>query len=275
MNAFFDSNESCAEGRRATEENTFPELVLCLCAAAGTDTGEVADAFSNELRSVGYTPKVIRVSALMSQIPGLEYLASITEEDERIRQSMDAGNEIRRIIGHADAMARVALSEIHNVRTSLNNDKDAGVPAERYCFIVSSLKRAEELDTLRKLFGQRLFLASVYEPRESRCQNLCRNIAKSRNSPEPDAYQQVAESLIAVDQKEHENRFGQRLEDVFQKADVFLKAGQSLRAEVRRFIQLLFRAPYITPTVDELLMVKARSAAQRSADLSRQVEPPD
>jgi cytidine deaminase len=78
----------------------------------------------------------------------------------------------------------------------------------------------------------------------------------------------VAEEIIATDQKEHSNPFGQRLEDVFQSADVFLAAGKTLREDVRRFIQLLFCAPYITPSVDELLMVQARSAAQRSADLS-------
>jgi deoxycytidylate deaminase len=77
--------------------------------------------------------------------------------------------------------------------------------------------------------------------------------------------------LIDTDQKERSNTFGQRLEDVFQRADVFLKVGQTLRGDVRRFVQLLFHAPFITPTVDELLMFQARATAQRSADLSRQV----
>ena len=132
-------------------------------------------------------------------------------------------------------------------------------------------KRVEELETLRRLFGQRVLLASVYEPREQRAENLCQNIARSKNSSDPEAHRDVAERLIDIDQKEQSNPFGQRLEDVFQRADVFLKAGISLREDVRRFIQLLFRAPYITPTVDEILMFHARATAQRSADLSRQV----
>ena len=61
------------------------------------------------------------------------------------------------------------------------------------------------------------------------------------------------------------------MEDVFHRADVFLKAGPTLREDARRFIQLLFQAPYITPTVDELLMFQAHATAKRSADLSRQV----
>jgi cytidine deaminase len=52
---------------------------------------------------------------------------------------------------------------------------------------------------------------------------------------------------------------------------VFLKAGPKLREDARRFIQLLFGAPYLTPTMDEILMFQAKATAQRSADLSRQV----
>lgn len=247
----------------------YPEIVMCLSAAVGTDTTVVSEAIASELRIVGYEPVPIRLSALMAQIPGLEYLSELKAEDERISESMKAGNEIRRIIGHANAVARLALAEIHRVRTSLNDD--ATVPAERHCFIVSSLKREEELEMLRKLFGQRTLLVSVYEPREQRIENLCRKIASSKNSADPEAHKEVANNLIDTDQKERSNLLGQRIEDVFQRADVFFKADTSFRKDVRRFIQLLFQAPYITPTVDEILMFQARATAQRSADLSRQV----
>jgi cytidine deaminase len=253
----------------ASNETYFPELILCLCAAVGTDTRTVTDAFASELLAVGYTPVPIRLSSLMHEIPGLEFLANLKEEDERIRKSMHAGNEIRRIIKNADAVARLALPVIQSKREELK--KDTEVPAERHCFIVSSLKREEELATLRRLFGQRVLLASIYEPKEARMDTLCRNIARSRGSSNPDDHREIAEDLIDIDQKEQSNILGQRLEDVFQKADVFLKAGIDLRSDVRRFVQLLFQAPYITPTVDEILMFHARATSQRSADLSRQV----
>jgi deoxycytidylate deaminase len=247
----------------------YPELILCLCAAVGTDTKEVTAAFASELKAVGYTPVPIRLSQLMPQIPGLESLADLTEEDRRIRMSMRAGNEIRRVVKSADAVIRLALPEIQKCRRTLNGDPD--VQAERHCFIISSLKREEELETLRRLYGQRVLLASIYEPREVRCENLCRNIARSKRSAKPEDHRETADELIAIDQKEKSDRFGQRLEDVFQKADVFLKAGISLRTEIRRFIQLLFRAPFIAPTIDEILIFHARATSQRSADLSRQV----
>jgi hypothetical protein len=89
---------------------TRPELVICLCVAAGTDTRIVTDVISEALLAVSYRPKPIRLSALMAEIPGIEFLRQIKEEDVRIRKSMDAGNAIRRVIDHADAMARLALS---------------------------------------------------------------------------------------------------------------------------------------------------------------------
>ena len=138
----------------------YPELVFCLCAAVGTDTGVVSDALASELSGVGYTPVPIRLSALMAQIPGLERLSGLREEDDRIRQGMTAGNEIRRIIGHPDAVVRLALTRIFPVRASLNRSQDETVPAERHCFIITSLKRAEEWETFRRLFGERALLRS-------------------------------------------------------------------------------------------------------------------
>jgi hypothetical protein len=100
----------------AANQIYYPELIICLCVAVGTDTGEVTDAFASELKAVGYNPVAIRLSQLMHQIPGLESLAALTEEDQRIRMSMRAGNEIRRIINNADAVIRLALPEIQNCR---------------------------------------------------------------------------------------------------------------------------------------------------------------
>ncbi|MDP4024051.1 anti-phage dCTP deaminase [Methylobacterium sp. NEAU 140] len=255
----------------AADKRLLPELVFCLCAAVGTDTGEVTDAISSELRSVGYEPVPIRLSQLMSELPGFEHLSDIVPEDQRIRAGMDAGNEIRKKMKANEAVAILALGAIQSHRADCNADKDVTVPAEGKCFIISSLKRSEEIEMIRKLFGQRSYLISVYEPRQARIENLCRKIARSRQILNEDAYVDDASTLIDIDQKERSSNTGQRLEDVFPLADFFLKAGPQLRTDARRFVQLVFGAPYITPTSDEFLMFQAKATAQRSADLSRQV----
>jgi hypothetical protein len=122
---------------------------------------------------------------------------------------MKAGNAIRRLIGSSDAVVRLALVPIHETRKLLKDDP--AVPAELRCFIINSLKRREEADTLRTLFGDRFFMISVYEPRAQRIDNLCLRIARSRKSPDQDAYREVSKSLIDIDQKERLDDFGQRL----------------------------------------------------------------
>ena len=139
----------------------FPELVFCISAAAGTDSGTVSEALAVELAGVDYVPVPLKLSKLMGEIPGLEYLLELKAEDERIRQSMIAGNEIRRVVGRADAVASLALTKIQETRKKVSGD--SAVPAERHAFIISSLKRPEELEMFRKLFGQRAILVSVYE----------------------------------------------------------------------------------------------------------------
>jgi hypothetical protein len=151
------SNETVSSFESSATAAYRPELVLCLCAAVGTDTSVVSEALASELQTVGYTRVPIRLSSLMAQLPGLEYLSGLKAEDDRIRESMRAGNEIRRIIVHADAVVRLALSTIHSVRASRNDSQDVTVPAERHCFIITSLKRDEEFETLRGLFGSACF----------------------------------------------------------------------------------------------------------------------
>jgi cytidine deaminase len=210
----------------------YPELLICLCAAAGTDTAAIYDAIASELRDVGYTPVRVRLSALMGELPGLEYLRDLHAEDDRVRESQKAGNEIRRILLHGDAVVRLALAPIREVRESVNQSKDPTVPAERHCFIISSLKRSEELETLRKLFGQRCLLVSVYEPREQRIENLCLKIASSRKSADLDAFKILSEDLINIDQSERADPLGQRLARIMHHAAHFCTLGELARPDV-------------------------------------------
>jgi hypothetical protein len=79
----------------------------------------------------------------MSELQGLKFMRAIKEEYVRISTGMKAGNEIRRQMGLEDAIARLALIPIHETRVTISGDET--VPAERHCFIVSSLKRERNL----------------------------------------------------------------------------------------------------------------------------------
>jgi deoxycytidylate deaminase len=79
-----------------------------------------------------------------------------------------------------------------------------------------------------------------------------------------------AEYLMGLDEKEDQTH-GQNTRDTFELGDFFLDDEADIPTQVKRFVDLLFRALYITPTKDEFGMFMASSAAQRSGDLSRQV----
>ncbi|TAK87996.1 MAG: hypothetical protein EPO20_00740 [Betaproteobacteria bacterium] len=63
------------------------------------------------------------------------------------------------------------------------------------------------------------------------------------------------------------------MRDTFPLADFFVKANSAaeLRADLGRFVSLIFGHPFITPSRDEYGMFIAKSVAMRSADLGRQV----
>src|SRR5712675_1549085 len=75
------------------------------------------------------------------------------------------------------------------------------------------------------------------------------------------------------DQLEENEPSGQRLEEAFPSADLFVNLGDLDGAEklITRFLDALFGATSISPTRDEHGMYLARNASLRSVDLSRQV----
>jgi deoxycytidylate deaminase len=260
-----------------------PELVFGLVGAAGTDLSKVVDDLADELSSVGYKAETFVLSKLMATLPRFEWLKDLIgqKEDNRIRKSMETGNELRSIMENGDAVARLAISAIRNFRESKNAQESryrelekkalASIPILGQAYILKSLKHRGEHQCLQELYGDRFILISVYEPRAKRIENLAKRIAKSYNEVYRKKFIDIAEELIDIDEKEEDEEYGQQVRDVFPLADIFVSFDESLKSQIRRFIQILFGAPYRTPKRDEFGMFHARAAALRSADLSRQV----
>ncbi len=191
-------------------------------------------------------------------------------EDQRIDKYMAAGDKLRRTLGSGDALARLAIAEIADARIRAG---EGGVKNSRRAYILNSLKHPDEVDFLRKIYGDALFVISTYAPKSERATFLARKIAKSRHDSNSDRYTDRAETLIAKDAKDSRDELGQNVRDTFPKADVFIRMGQreELRPALKRFVEILFNHPFRTPTREEFCMFHARAAALRSADLSRQV----
>lgn len=250
-----------------------PELFLALVGAIGTDLESVSAITGEFLKEVNYTtcPEPIRLSKLLHDIPGWEYLSRIHEEEIRYKEHMDKGNELRQKLGQGDALALEAIGAIRKIRSTVTRAEFT--PASRRAYILHSLKHPKEVETLRKVYGSSFLLVATYSPHEKRLQHLASKIAGSHHYLQATRYRGDAESLIQRDEAEPEVELGQNVRDTFPMADVFIDASDParLRKSIERFVRLIFGDTFLTPTRDECGMFHARAAALRSAALSRQV----
>jgi cytidine deaminase len=248
--------------------------MIGLVGAAGTDLPRISEVIQKALATVNYQVHPIRLSHMLHDFEPYAHLPSIADEAEKIHAYMNAGNELRQNT-RADIMALLGIAGIRVHR----RDHGAGPPEEaedqpldRTAFVFNSLKRKEEVALLQEVYGRSFLLISVFGSRDLRRDALADRIAKSRHVA-PSKCRADAEALIDRDEFEAEIARGQNVRDTFPLGDIFLDANDAagIESAVQRAIGIAFGHPFETPTRAELGMQFARSAALRSADLSRQV----
>ncbi|WP_143178014.1 anti-phage dCTP deaminase [Cystobacter ferrugineus] len=256
--------------RRAAQ--SAPELVIGLVGAIGTDLEAVSKVLSTALMAeAAYQARTIRLSSLLHEIEGLGVdLNSKGDKLSYYEKHMEAGTKLRQMMGRADAMAWLALSAIRQARDELlMADRRNG----RRAYILHSLKRREEVESLRKIYGPAFFLMSAYAPRDKRVDKLTRSISESRGQRRPMDMRSEAEALVRTDERELDEPMGQDVQRAFPEADVFIDATnpREMDRSIRRFVRLIFGHPFHTPTQSEWGIFFAKAAAMRSAALGRQV----
>jgi len=246
---------------------THPELVFGLVGAIGTDLAQVEDALKNSLTSVGYIPVPIKLSDLMRELNPPWSSFPERGDPEYYGKAMDAGNKLREDLQDASAMAKLAIASIRRRR-----DKAAEEKCLKVAYILNSLKRPEEIDHLRSVYGPSVFIISAYSPRESRVGRLAMRLAEQQHENSSAKYRGPAEELISRDEKE-KKVFGQSVRKAYPLADLFLRTASraSVAGSIERFIQVLFGDFWKTPTRDEEGMALANLASLRSASPARQV----
>ncbi|EAQ31547.1 anti-phage dCTP deaminase [Idiomarina baltica] len=255
-----------------------PELVIGIVGPAGVDRSKICKIIISELEEYNYQTKKIKLSSLMSALPGFEKVESDFEDEcDRIDSLMNAGNNLREITSKGDALALLAIAKIQDIRESLNKKEKLPSldPREKTAYILDSLKHPDEISTLRATYGQGFILVSAHASRGNRIENLARRISNSRKNPQGvHSARSDAEYLITRDEKEESLDFGQNVQSCFPKADFFVDLDSKedkLSTQIDRLFQIIFGNPFITPTRDEWGMFHAEAASWRSADLARQV----
>lgn len=225
-----------------------------------------------QLHEVGYStaPKAIRLSERLRSFERFKNIPR-TPADERTIALMDAGDALRGALKRGDAMSLLAIPAIRSERQQIT--KDPKTPAQRHAYILHSLKRPDEVRTLRRIYGRAFHLIAAFSDRASRVSSLSARIAQTRHDFDYDSWRKTAEELVKRDEADLTKSLGQDVRDTFPLADVFVDATnrETMKNELGRYIDLVFGHPFHTPTPDEFGMFHARASALRSADLSRQV----
>lgn len=238
------------------------EIVLALVGGVGLDHSKVSSMIADRLGKYEYETRTVRIShsVLPKLVPGP---ALVKDKFKRANQLMDMGNRARRKYKDDGIAALGAVAEIYSMREKVGADEN--VKISRTAYIITSLKRPEEVAHLREVYHGGFYLIGVYSSPAHR-KELLTNSGTGMSS-------EKADILINRDQAETQSS-GQRTRNTFQLADFFIEEDgdeQRLKGQLNKIIDLLFGDPYITPTFDEYAMFLAFAASLHSADLSRQV----
>lgn len=270
-----DSPPQTSDGWRpllAGSHSERAEIVIGLVGALGTDLKFVARALREALATVGYSTSVVRVSDLIDSLAG----DRVQTFDTTMDRLMEAGDELRRTMGHGSAAARLALAKIGAERaeaTGTGTQDDQFIEREAHATIVRQLKHPEEVRLLRSVYGPRFVLIGGWAPLEERTNAVLQRLERDHPGQPAGWYANQQRELMERDEKDEDEPLGQRVRATFELADAYLALmpGVALQPDCNRLVRLLFGAPFETPTAAEQAMYQASGARLRSADAGRQV----
>jgi deoxycytidylate deaminase len=248
----------------AAYQNDQPEseLTIGLVTAVRTETSLVTDLLRECLGRAGYDVFTVKISKdvipLLVGVP-----VANNDHFARIGSLMDAGNEARAKADDDSVLALGATTRIFAKREK--NEDESGQALCKTAVIIDSLKRPEEVETLRRVYPSGFILMGIHEEESRRLLYLTASLGMTKAN---------ALKLIERDSEESKVEHGQRVNKTFHLADFFVRISEShdrLRFDIKRIVELWFGNPFITPTFDEHAMFMAFAAGLRSADLSRQV----
>jgi deoxycytidylate deaminase len=257
----------------------YPELIIGIAGPIGVDMDMIARSIEAALGQVSYTSSLIKLTSEMTRFPItdaelLEHCASWVGEDtfHVYMRKMSEANAIRKQYGDPAVLARIAIDCVRTDRAVKTGSKD--IVRSKHAYLVRQLKRPEEVNLLRKVYGRQFVLVSAYAPQSQRRERLCERLRNELStSIKPIEVGFHADKLIDRDASEDDEALGQQLRETFHLADVFIDGlnKSAMDDKVERFIAALFGSNDIAPSKDEYGMYAAKSASLRSSDLSRQV----
>lgn len=245
--------------------------MIAFVAPSGADREQILQQTKELLRAYGYGNNVIRLSDLLARRLAAQGL-DIQSGRGRITQLQDEGNRLCTEHG-ADALAIAGIAEIRKARIALHSDRMDGLGGNdivpEMAYLIWSLKRPAEVNTLRAIYRTRFFLISIHTPFDIRLDRL---VSDDTGQHSETVRERLATELIERD--EHEpGEFGQNVSETFAMADFFVDASNDevLKDTLDRSVNIMFGDRFATPMRADYGMFVAHAAALKSAELGRQV----
>ncbi|WP_236203064.1 anti-phage dCTP deaminase [Pseudomonas protegens] len=231
---------------------TESEIIIGIVSAVGTESSRVISPLKDRISQFGYHVEEIKISSLLTP-PSTN--TSGTSEYSRIKGLMGVGDKLRETTKNNAILSYGAAKCIKEKRDPRNTKR---------AYIINSLKHPEEVDLLRKVYGQGFYLFGIHSDPKRRLHYLINDKGLTQSE---------AVELTKIDEDENITH-GQRTRDTYHLADFFINLGKNddqVKNTLQRFLELILSHPYKNPTFDEFAMFMAFSSSVRSGDLSRQV----
>ncbi|WP_241823739.1 anti-phage dCTP deaminase [Sphingomonas sp. Sph1(2015)] len=255
----------------------------------GIDIDEISRTIEHSLDAVDYKTVTIRITDEIKDEATEVPIPVNPDYEALMKYKMDHASAVCRVNHAPDTLMRMAIRAIINYRATASSDDElndgsrfASSPDNsrtfkvlpKTAYIIRQLKRPEEVELLRRVYGSQFILISAYGSAESRKRII---ETKLKRSLQLDVLDHVisakADGLMFRDMNEDGDAHGQHLRETFHLADVFIDGinKAEMDAKTVRFVEALFGRNDIAPTKAEYGMYAAKSASLRSSDLSRQV----
>ena len=249
------------------DERLSQELIFALVGPVGSGVSTAAAMLRDTLATeFDYTvAPIIKLSEIIKTEAHRVNATPTDREhlDDYIETMQQIGNDLRQKFGPFYLTEKV-VERICKIRSEHGGYDIKGIQAPgRRAFILDSLKNAEELTLLKRIYGETLIVVGVFAPdalRQTRLENDGVDAGR-------------VGAIVDRDQGEV-TTFGQMTRKIFQKADLFLcndQRKEEMKQKIDRFLHLVFDTGVHTPSRAESAMYEASSAAANAACMSRQV----
>ena len=201
-----------------------PELFVGFVAPIGTDLGECVAEFRKMFKRFEYDVVELKVTDVFKPLSRL-----FTPEKPLVPKPLSkcynltsplaifyAINLVTTRILTATVIGRIVKRRL---RSNLSEQLRR---FSKTVYLIHQLRRKEEIDLCRAVYGKLFFQISVYSRRGARVEFLARKFAESDNSTDINSFRSIAEQIVTKDENEADEDHGQRVSKIFHDADFIL-----------------------------------------------------